>query len=259
MSKPLTDHVVAVVGGTGGLGLSAAHAILAAGGRVVAVGRDAARVETAKRSLGERAIVLQGDVCDSATSERVIATAIQEFGRFDGLYHVAGGSGRKHGDGPIHEATDEGIDFTLQLNLASVLYSNRAAIRHFIENDQPGVVLNMTSVLASSPSPEYFSTHVYAAAKAGIVGLTRSSASRYAKNNIRVNAIAPGLVETPMARRAADDEQIQRFIKTKQPLDGGRIGMPEDYDAAIVFLLSDQSRFVTGQVLAVDGGWSVSS
>lgn len=258
MLKPLQDQVVAVIGGTGGLGLSAAHAIIAAGGRVVAVGRDPQRAKRAEQELGESAHVLQGDVCDPATSDRVVAAAVAKFGRLDALYHVAGGSGRKMGDGPIHEATDEGISFTLQLNLASVMYSNRAAIGHFIQNRQAGAVLNMTSVLGYAPSPEHFSTHVYAAAKAGIVGLTRSAASRYAPDNIRVNAIAPGLVETPMARRAAEDEQIQSFIKTKQPLAGGRIGLPTDYDAAVVFLLSDQSRFVTGQVLAVDGGWSVS-
>ena len=116
----------------------------------------------------------------------------------------------------------------------------------------------MTSVLADSPAPRYFATHAYTAAKAGIVGLTKSAAAHYTKQNIRVNAIAPALVATPMSGRAQTNDEIMSFIKHKQPLDGGRIGVPEDLDGAAVFLMSDAAKFVTGQVLAVDGGWSVS-
>jgi NAD(P)-dependent dehydrogenase (short-subunit alcohol dehydrogenase family) len=82
-------------------------------------------------------------------------------------------------------------------------------------------------------------------------------AAYYARYNIRINVVAPGLVKTPMSQRAGADEGIMQFIQTKQPLDGGRIGIPEDVDGAAVFLLSDHSRFITGQVIAVDGGWSV--
>jgi NAD(P)-dependent dehydrogenase (short-subunit alcohol dehydrogenase family) len=91
-----------------------------------------------------------------------------------------------------------------------------------------------------------------------VIGFTKSCAAYYAERNIRFNVIAPGLIETPMSKRAASDKQIMSFVATKQPLDGGRIGQPQDLDAAIVYLLSEQSKFVTGQVLAVDGGWSVS-
>ncbi|MCY7357386.1 MAG: SDR family oxidoreductase, partial [Rudanella sp.] len=80
----------------------------------------------------------------------------------------------------------------------------------------------------------------------------------YAPEDIRINTIMPALVETPMAQRAANDEAIQAFIKTKQPLDGGRIGLPGDLDGAAVYFLSDQSRFTTGQILSVDGCWDVS-
>jgi NAD(P)-dependent dehydrogenase (short-subunit alcohol dehydrogenase family) len=114
------------------------------------------------------------------------------------------------------------------------------------------------SVLGWSPSPEFFATHAYAAAKAAIIGFTRSTAAYYARHDIRCNVLAPALVETPMSRRAAGDARIQKFIATKQPLDGGRIGQPADCDGAAVYLLSDAARFVTGQVLAVDGGWTVS-
>ena len=115
----------------------------------------------------------------------------------------------------------------------------------------------MSSVLAWSPSPQYFSTHAYAAAKAAIIGLTKSCASLYAPQGIRFNAIGPGLVATPMSQRAQQNEDIMRFIQAKQPLDGGRIGTPSDLDAAAIFFMSDGSKFTTGQVLAVDGGWSI--
>ena len=115
----------------------------------------------------------------------------------------------------------------------------------------------MSSVLGFSPSPRYFSTHAYAAAKAAVLGFTRAIASYYAKDNIRVNVIAPALVETPMAQRAANDEEIIAFIKTKQPLDNGRIGKPGDLDGLAIYFMSEQSIFTTGQAISVDGGWSI--
>jgi NAD(P)-dependent dehydrogenase (short-subunit alcohol dehydrogenase family) len=137
------------------------------------------------------------------------------------------------------------------------MLSNRAAIQYFLEQQQPGAILNMGSVLGFSPSPKYFTTHAYAAAKSAIIGFSKSIASYYAPKNIRVNIIAPALVETPMSQRAVKDETIVAFLKTKQPLDGGRVGLPEDTNGAATFLLSDHSKFITGQVIAVDGGWSI--
>ena len=116
----------------------------------------------------------------------------------------------------------------------------------------------MGSVLGFSPAPEYFSTHAYAAAKSAVIGFSKSVAAYYAKYNIRVNVIAPALVETPMASRAANDDSILSYIKLKQPLDGGRIGRPEDLDGLAVYFMSKYSKFTTGQVVAVDGGWSIS-
>jgi NAD(P)-dependent dehydrogenase (short-subunit alcohol dehydrogenase family) len=254
----LQDRSIVIIGGTTGLGLSAAQACVISGARVVVVGRDRENAAGAGAALGDRARVLVGDATNPATAPEAIATALHEFGRFDGLYHVAGGSGRRAGDGPLHEITDEGWDFTQNLNLRSLFFSNRAAAQQFLKQGTGGAVLNMSSVLGYSPSPKFFATHAYAAAKAAIVGLTKAAASYYASQNIRFNAIAPALVETPMAKRAAEDETILKFIATKQPLDGGRIGRPGDLDAAVVFLLSEQSKFVTGQTLAVDGGWTVS-
>jgi NAD(P)-dependent dehydrogenase (short-subunit alcohol dehydrogenase family) len=116
----------------------------------------------------------------------------------------------------------------------------------------------MGSVLGFSPSPKYFTTHAYAASKSAVIGFSKSIAAYYAQYNIRINVIAPALIETPMSQRAVQDRAIMDFVKTKQPLDGGRVGVPEDAAGAAVFLLSDYSKFITGQVVSVDGGWSVS-
>jgi NAD(P)-dependent dehydrogenase (short-subunit alcohol dehydrogenase family) len=254
-SQTLGGKVLVIVGGTTGLGLSALRACVAAGANVVAIGLGAP--DSSAEFLGDAVRVITADATDPATAPRAIADAVAEFGRFDGLYHVAGGSGRSKGDGPLHELSDEGWAYTFHLNLTSLFYSNRAAAQQFLRQDSPGSILNMSSVLGFSPSPRYFTTHAYATAKAAIIGLTTASAAYYAPRGIRFNVIAPALVDTRMATRASEDEAIMRFISTKQPLDGGRIGQPEDLDAAVVYFLSDQSKFVTGQVLAVDGGWSV--
>ena len=255
---PLTGKSLVVIGGTTGLGLSAALAFLEAGARVVVVGRNPASVETAAGLLGKNGCALSADACDPGTAPGAIAQAIATFGKFDGLYHVAGGSGRRMGDGPLHELTDEGWRATLDLNLTSVMLSNRAAVRQFLAQGTGGSILNMGSVLGFSPSPRHFATHAYAAAKAAIIGFSKATAACYAPQNIRVNVLAPALVDTPMARRAAQDETVLDFIRAKQPLDGGRIGQPCDLDAAAVYFMSDGARFTTGQVLAVDGGWLVS-
>ena len=255
--QPLEDKAVVIMGGTTGLGFSAARACVDAGARVVIVGRNPENARCAAGALGTEARATTGDASDPATAPAAIELSLKDFGRFDGLYHVAGGSGRRAGDGPLHEITDEGWDYTHRLNLTSLFYSNRAAVRQFLRQKSGGTVLNMGSVLGFSPSPRYFATHAYASCKSAVIGFTRSLASYYAPQQLRFNLIVPALVETPMSARAATDERIMKFIATKQPLDGGRIGRPEDLDAAVVFFLSDASKFCTGAVLTIDGGWSV--
>lgn len=247
-----------VVGGTTGLGLSAAVAFAREGARLVVFGRSPDSVALAQDRLGDTAQAFAADATAPGSTEHAIDACVARWGGFDGLYHVAGGSGRRFGDGPLHIMPDEGWTRTMELNLTSVAWSNRAAIRYWLEQGRGGALLNVSSVLGFSPSPRHFTTHAYAAAKAAIIGLSRSLAASYASHNIRVNVLAPALMETPMSQRAAGDDVIRRFIATKQPLDGGRIGTVEDADGAAVLLLSDAARFMTGQVLAVDGGWCLS-
>jgi len=254
----LEQKSIVIIGGTSGLGLSAARAFLAEGARVVVVGRNPAKVETAERELGRNVIGLAADATDPKAAVAAINIALGNFNAFHGLYHVAGGSGRQQGDGPLHELTEEGWQYTLNENLTSLIYSNRAAVRQFLKQETGGSILNIGSVLGFSPSPRYFATHAYAAAKAAAIGLTKSAAAYYAPARIRFNLLAPALVATPMSQRAQEDAEILGFIASKQPLDGGRIGHASDLDGAAVYFMSDDSKFVTGQVLSVDGGWSVS-
>ena len=258
MQSPwLYNKKIVIIGGTTGIGLSAAKSFIANGANVVAIGRNPQSAQAAS-SILKTAVIEVGDATVEGTAERAIEQCIKQFDGFDGLYHVAGGSGRRYGDGPLHEVTLEGWERTMNLNLSSLMLSNRAAIRYFLERKTGGTILNMSSVLGYSPSPKYFVTHAYAAAKSAVFGFSKSIAAYYASRQIRVNVLAPALVETPMAQRAANDDTILSFIKTKQPLDDGRIGIPTDLDGAAVYFMSDYSKFTTGQVLSVYGGWSVS-
>jgi NAD(P)-dependent dehydrogenase (short-subunit alcohol dehydrogenase family) len=247
-----------IMGGTTGMGLAAALALVNQGAKVLVVGRNKDSCDKAKQLLGEGNLAMSGDATDPESMEKAIKLAHDRFKTISGLFHVAGGSGRKFGDGPLDTISLEGWNKTMELNLTSLMLSNRAMVNYFLSHKKPGVILNMGSVLGYSPSPHHFVTHAYAAAKSAIIGFSRSIAAYYASENIRVNVIAPGLFATPMAKRAVEDGDILNFLKTKQPLDGGRPGVSEDINNAVLMFLSPYSQFITGQVLAVDGGWTVS-
>jgi NAD(P)-dependent dehydrogenase (short-subunit alcohol dehydrogenase family) len=259
MSRRLTDKRCLIVGGTTGIGLTAAARFLEEGARAVIAGRS-----QDKGAAAEEMLLARGQVrflgCDASQPDQIdklFAATVNFLGGLDVLYHVAGISGRKHGDGPLHECSDNGWQATLDANLKSTFLTNRAAVRHFLAQRQPGVILNMASVLAWSPSPHHFDTVAYTATKGGIIAMSRLAAARYAPDGIRVNVIAPALIDTPMATRAANDPAILAFLRSKQPLWRGP-GKPEDCADAAVFLCSDAAHFITGVVLPVDGGWCVS-
>ncbi len=252
----LAQKRLVIIGGTTGIGRSAAHFFSKNGAKTVAVGLDETSCFDLKNELGAAVETFAADAREAATAQKAISICVEKWGGFDGLYHVAGGSGRRMGDGPLHELSLEGWRGTFELNLESMMLSNQAALRHFLAAKTGGAILNLASVLAFSPAPEHFSTHAYAAAKAAAIGFSKSVAAFYAPQNIRVNCLAPALVETPMSKRAAENAEIMAFVAKKQPLDGGRIGKPEDLDGLAAYFLSDLSRFTTGQTVAVDGGWS---
>ena len=251
----LRDRVILITGSTG-IAAAGAERAAAEGASVFTVSRTADHA----RTLAERlpgAGWAAADLTDEGAVDAAVADVIERFGRIDGLFSVAGGSGRRFGDGPIHELTADGWDRTLELNLRSQALVARAVTRRMLAGDGGSIVL-VSSVLASRPVPELFATHAYAAAKGAIEALATTMAATYAPHRIRVNVVAPSLTATPMARRAADDPATVAFARRKQPLVGGFLA-PDDVAHAAIYLLSDEARAVTGQVLTVDGGWSVTA
>jgi NAD(P)-dependent dehydrogenase (short-subunit alcohol dehydrogenase family) len=263
MSNRLLDHVCVVTGSTG-MAEAAAHRIGEEGGSVFVISR---RAEDAARLAGE--VVQRGGAAgshganlqDEAEAEAAFAGCLERFGRIDGLFAVAGGSARRAGDGPTHEAPLAGFDAAFHLNAVPAYLAARQAVRLMLSSDvEPGEprgsIVLMSSVLASSPS-RLFATHGYAASKGAIESLTRTMAAFYATDGIRVNAVAAGLVATPMSARAQADPESVAYAASKQPLAAGLLPAGSAADIA-VFLLADESRYITGQVIALDGGWSVS-
>ncbi|HXE14545.1 MAG TPA: SDR family oxidoreductase [Bryobacteraceae bacterium] len=213
------------------------------------------------QSLGAAAEYLAGDLTDVAFAPHLIETAVSRFRRIDGVFNVAGISGRRYGDGPVHQCTEEGWAITLNTNATTQYRVCREAVRVMLaqapdEGGQRGVILNMASVLGLDPEPKHFDTVAYAASKGAIIALSRTMAASYARAKIRVNVIAPGLVRTPMSARASEDRVIVDFMKNKQPLVEDVIAV-EDAAAACVFLLSAAAHAITGHVLAVDAGWQL--
>ena len=255
------------IAGSTGMAASAARASAADGAHVFVVSRSeehARDLATAVEADGGACGWTAADLSDEAEVERAFAACAERFGpRLDGLFHAAGISGRRYGDGPAHETSVEGWETVMRANATSTFLTTRAALRRMRDQEpdadgQRGAILLMSSVLATHPSPEHFATHAYAASKGAIEAFARAAASAYAPDGIRINAIAPGLVATPMSRRAQDDPAIVAYLRRKQPLAaGGPIEADAVTDVAL-HLLSREARMVTGQVIAVDGGWSVS-
>lgn len=245
-----------VVTGATGIAAAAARRAVLAGAKVFVV----SIVEEDCRRLTESLDGSAFAVADLTVEEEAVDAfkrASSHLGRVDGLFAVAGGSGRGMGDGPLHEVLMSGWDSTFALNATSAFLAARESTRAMTSQAPPGGSIVLTSsVLASSPSPELFSTHAYAASKGALDALGLTLASRYARDGVRVNVIAPGLVDTPMAARAASDPKTAAYARDKQPLTDGFLS-PSSVAELAVFLLSDSAAAITGQRIAVDGGWSV--
>ena len=237
MEPVLEGKAALVTGAAGGIGGAVARAFAEAGARVVGVDRREADVVY--------------DLSRADDAERAVAAAEERLGRLDVVFNGAGISGRGLGDGPVDSCTEEAWDAVLAANLKSVFLCSKFAIPA-LRRAGGGAVVNLSSVLGLVGS-ELFDTHAYAASKGAIVTLTRAMAAAYAREGIRVNAICPGLIDTPMSERARSDAETMARLRELQPLTG-EPGRPEDVAGAAVYLAS--APFVTGAVLSVDGGWT---
>jgi NAD(P)-dependent dehydrogenase (short-subunit alcohol dehydrogenase family) len=226
-------------------------------------GRDGAKLRTALEDIrgcttNERQIIAgqEADASDAEAMQEVFASMANQWEGLDILVHVAGISGRRWGDGPIDECTEEGWDVIMQNNVRSVFLSNKLATQ-IMKAQQAGAIVNVSSILGLVGAREHFVTHAYAASRGAVISLSRAMAAYYSQFNIRVNCVCPGLLDTPMSQRAATNETIREALTVLQPL-APHIGFADDVAEAILYLAGDGAKFVTGITLPVDGGWSAS-
>ena len=198
------------------------------------------------------------DVRDEEAVRKSVAACVERFGKIDALFNVAGISARSLGDGPLHECKTEAWDTVMNVNAKGTFLMCREVLATWTLYSQIGVILNTGSVSAQHPQREHFTTAGYAASKGAIEAMTLSAAAYYAPAGIRINVIAPGLVRTPMSARAQSDARVMEYVARKQPLTRGPLA-PQDIAKTACFLLRKDSSPITGQVITVDGGWTVST
>lgn len=253
----LEDRIAIITGGGSGIGQATARLFAVEGARVIIFEIDANLSAHTLASLSGKypGQSTQIDITEPAEVETAIREVVSRHGGLDILVNVAGGSGRKWGDGPADACTLDGWQKTLDLNLNSLFYCCKYSLQAMLPQ-QSGVIVNISSVLGLVGGDDDFATHAYATSKGATISLTRSIASYYAPHGIRANVILPGLIATPMSKRAQESEHIRSRLPQLQPLTGD-FGQPEDVAHAAVYLASEEASFVTGAVLTVDGGWTV--
>jgi len=247
----LTDKAIVVTGAARGLGKEMTLALAKAGAHIVAADiltEQNEETAAAVRALGRRALAVTVDVRDSSQCDALIQRCLDEFGRVDVMLSNAGiGEGRGLGK-PLWEMADAEWRDNIDINLSSAFYCARAVSRPMIEQ-KSGVIINLASGMALRGSPHTFP---YAAAKAGIISLTKSLAMMLARYNIRVNCIIPG----DIARRPCADQQEEAYWRDRgRFFPAQRVGEPWELGPLAVFLASDASRYLTGQGFAIDGGF----
>jgi NAD(P)-dependent dehydrogenase (short-subunit alcohol dehydrogenase family) len=242
----LQGKVAVVTGGNSGIGLASAKRLHDEGARVVITGRDARTLDAAVGTIGAGTLTLQSDVSKAADVDRLYSVVASKVGKIDVLFANAG-IGKF---APYTESSEALFDEVFAINVKGVYFTIQKAIPHL--NDGASVILN-TSVVGSAGTENM---SVYAATKAAVRSFARTAAAELRGRNIRVNAVAPGPIATPIfGRTGMTAEQIEGFkagISAHVPL--GRIGRPEEIAGAVAFLASDDASYVTGIELNVDGG-----
>jgi len=248
----LEGRVALVNGGGGAIGAAIGEAFAAAGARVAVSGRSPAPLEAAVKRIeaaGSTGLALTADVTREAEAEGMVREVVDRLGHIDVVVNAVGGGAGK----ALHDAQEyprDAWDWIMELNVRSTIVPTQPAVRAMIEAGTKGAVLNITSVRAVLGINAGYSAYV--AAKGAIASLTRQWATEWARHGIRVNAIMPTFVDTPQVASLLADPAFKQGIVGRIPL--GRVGETTDIVGPAIFLCSDAASFVTGQVLAIDGG-----
>jgi NAD(P)-dependent dehydrogenase (short-subunit alcohol dehydrogenase family) len=246
----LQDKVAILTGAASGIGRGTAELFAEHRARLVLVDRDEAGLaETLARvkKTGAEAMAVCGDVSQSATIQRVVAAALETFGQIDVVFNNAGIM--PYGD--LQQVSEETWDQVQAVNVKAMFLMCKAVIPHMLQRGR-GSIINTSSVMATLTEPGY---EAYTTSKAGVLGLSKALAVSYAEQGVRVNALCPGWVDTPMNRKVAEDlggmDKLYPIVKRQQPL--GRMASTREVAYAVLFLASDESTAVTGSALYVDG------
>lgn len=250
MSKDLANKVALITGGTTGIGRDTAVLFAKEGAKVVFSGRrEVEGNETLNqvRAVGGDGLFVRSDVSKSADVESLVKKTVERYGRLDIAFNNAGIEGKWV---PLAEQTEENWDQVQGINLKGLWLSMKYEILQMLKQGGGGAIVNMSSVAGLIGAA---GAGVYVASKHGVLGLTKSAALEYAAHGIRVNAVCPAVIETPMAERAfGGDPAVNKRMLSLHPI--GRFGKPTEVAEAVLWLCSDKSSFTTGQYINIDGG-----
>lgn len=243
--------VALVTGAASGIGQATAERLGREGHAVMLADLNREALEEAVQALGQNGIEAAGEavnVAEASSVEKLVARCVESFGRLDCLVNSAGINPEQV---PLHQYTLEGWQRELSVNLSGSFYTIRYAVPHMLEAGA-GAIVNIASIMGAAGSPN---SAGYVASKHGVVGLTKTAALDYASQGIRVNAVGPGVIETPMSEPMRNNQQVHDMLMQATPM--RRFGKPEDVAALIYFLCSPDAGFITGHYYPVDGGYLV--
>lgn len=253
MKAGATMRKVAIItGGSSGIGRASALAFATAGYAVGILDRSESagrQVEGELAARGAECLFATADVMDDQATGAAIEAIVERFGRLDAAFNAAGVDGEP--GRRVGECTPENWALVIGVDLTGVWHCMRHQLRHMLANGG-GAIVNCSSAAGLAGAPTY---GAYSAAKHGVIGLTKSAALEYARDNIRINAVCPGMIDTPMTREGDKGPLFDELV-ARSPM--GRRGTPEEIAAAALWLCSEQASFVTGLAMSVDGGHTAS-